>query len=308
MRARTTPLAAALLAVALALVVVAPAGASFPGRNGLIAVAADSDSVSDTIYVGRVAGHGLRALPSPCPPGPADPPWDTCFVDAPAWSPDGARIAFSVIRGTSPQLWIVNADGSDLHRVPGASGFRPAWSPDGQRLAFSVDARDEQDCPFRDLYTVNADGSGLTLLTSHADNADWSVRGEIAFERERAYWTSGDGAECALRASVFVMRQGGEPRRVAVNSGSPSWAPGGRTIAYVSSGGIRRKRVGADGAGRLLRKHGSYELAWSPDGRFILFRRSNRLRMMDARTGKRRPITFDAPGIDFSAAWQPLPR
>src|SRR6185295_4156455 len=43
MRARTTPLAAALLAVALALVVVAPAGASFPGRNGLIAVAADSD-------------------------------------------------------------------------------------------------------------------------------------------------------------------------------------------------------------------------------------------------------------------------
>jgi TolB protein len=303
MRART-----AFLALVLVLVTAAPATASFPGRNGLLAVAANGDSTSDTIYVGRPDGGGMRALPSPCPPGPPQPPWDTCFVDAPSWSPDGTRLAFSSIRGTVPQLWIVNADGTGLHQVPGVNGFRPAWSPDGQRLAFSVDARDEQDCLFRDLYTVNADGSGLSLLTRRADNPDWSVRGEIAFERERAYWTSGDGAECALRASVFVMRQGGEPRRVAVNSGSPNWAPGGRTIAYVSRGGIRRKRVGADGAGRLLRRHGSYELAWSPDGRFILFRRSNRLGMMDARTGKRRPIAFDAPGIDFSVDWQPLPR
>lgn len=303
MRART-----AFLALVLALVTAAPAAASFPGRNGLLAVAANADSTSDTIYVGRPDGRGFRSLPSPCPAGPWDPPWDSCFVDAPAWSPDGTRLAFTSIRRSEPQTWIVNANGTGLHRVPGANGFRPAWSPDGQRLAFSVDARDEQDCLFRDLYTVNADGSGLTLLTRRADNPDWSVRGEIAFERERAYWTGGDGSECALRASVFVMRQGGEPRRVAVNSGSPNWAPGGRTIAYVSRGGIRRKRVGADGAGRLLRRHGSYELAWSPDGRFILFRRSNRLGMMDARTGKRRPIAFDAPGIDFSVDWQPLPR
>lgn len=299
MRAR-----AVLLSLALVLVLAPPATATFPGRNGLLAVAADTDSSSDTLYVGRLGGGDLRALPSPCPPGPPDPPWDTCVVDAPAWSPDGTRLAFSSIRGSEAQLWIVDADGSDLHRLPAVNGFRPAWSPNGQRLVFSVDARDAQGCLFRDLYTVNADGSGLSLLTRRADNPDWSVRGEIAFERERGYWTSGDGSECALLASVFVMRPGGEPRRVAMNSGSPSWAPGGRTIAYVSRGGIRRKRIGADGPGRLLRGHGAYELAWSPDGRFIVHRRSNRLGMMDARTGHRRPIGFDAPGIDFSVSWQ----
>jgi hypothetical protein len=299
---------AALLSLVLVLVLAPPAMGTFPGRNGLLAVAANSDSSSDTIYVGRLGGGGLRALPSPCPPGPPDPPWDTCFVDAPAWSPDGTRLAFNSIRRSDPQIWIVNADGSDLHEVPGAKGFRPVWSPDGQRLAFSVDATDEQGCPFRDLYTVNADGSGLALLTRRADNPDWSIRGEIAFERERGYWTSGDAAECALRASIAVMRPGEEPRRVALNSGSPSWAPGGRTIAYVSRGGTRRKRIGAAGSGRLLRTHGSYELAWSPDGRFILFRRSNTLGMMDARTGKPRRLGFDAPGIDFSVDWQPLPR
>ena len=298
---------AALVSLALVLVLAPPAAATFPGRNGEIAVAGDYDSSSDTIWLGGVR-RGLRALPSPCPPGPWDPPWDSCHVDAPDWSPDGTRLAFNSIRRSEPQIWIVNADGSGLHEVPGAHGFRPVWSPDGRRLAFSVDAPDEQGCRFRDLYTVNADGSGLTLLTRRADNPDWSVGGEIAFERERGYWTSGDGADCALLASIAVMRPGGEPRRVAANSGSPSWAPGGRTIAYVSRGGIRRKRIDADGSGRLLRTHGSYELAWSPDGRFILFRRSNTLGMMDARTGKPRRLGFDAPGIDFSASWQPLQR
>lgn len=302
MRART-----AFLALALVLIVAAPAGASFPGRNGLIAVAADSDSVSDTIYVGRVDAQGMRALPSPCPPGPADPPWDTCFVDAPAWSPDGARVAFSVVRGTSPQLWIVNADGSDLHQVPGVTGFRPAWSPDGQRLAFSVDAWDAQECHFRDLYTVNVDGSDATLLTRRADNPDWSVRGEIVFERMHEYWTSGDGAECEPRSSIAVMRPGERSRRVAAG-GSPGWAPGGRTIAYLSRAGLRRKRIGAQGPGRLLRAKGAYELTWSPDGRLIVYRRSLRLKLIGARRGHARPISFDAPGIDFSVAWQPLPR
>ena len=90
MRAR-----AVLLSLALVLVLAPPATATFPGRNGLLAVAADADSSSDTLYVGRLGGGGLRALPSPCPPGPPDPLWDTCVVDAPAWSADGTRLAFS---------------------------------------------------------------------------------------------------------------------------------------------------------------------------------------------------------------------
>jgi hypothetical protein len=39
--------------------------------------------------------------------------------------------------------------------------LQPVWSPDGQKIAFGRNADDEQ----RDLYTVNADGSGLFQVT-----------------------------------------------------------------------------------------------------------------------------------------------
>jgi len=111
----------------------------------------------------------------------------------------------------------------------------------------------------------------------------------------------------AGRGPRSVLRPGEKPRRVASGAG-PHWAPGGRTIAYLSRGGLRRKRIGTDGPGRVLRTPGGYELAWSPDGRFIVFRRSLRLRLIGSRHGHRLPIAFDAPGIDFSVDWQPRPR
>jgi hypothetical protein len=298
---------AALISLALMLVLAPPAMATFPGGNGLLAVDADAGPSSDRIYVGQLGGGGLRALPSPCPPGPPDPAWDTCSVGAPVWSPDGARLAFTSIRSSKPQTWIVNADGSDLHQVPNAAGYSPAWSPDGTRLAFSVDAWDNQECHFRDLYTVNVDGSGLSLLTHHGDNPDWSVHGQIVYERLREYWTNDDASECEPQASLAVIRPGGQPRRVGRGM-APSWAPNGRAIAYSFRGGIWRKRIAAEGRGRRLLKTGAYEVAWSPNGRLIAYRRSLRLKLMGARRGLPRPIAFDAPGIDFSVDWQPLPR
>ncbi|MEA2332766.1 MAG: eukaryotic-like serine/threonine-protein kinase [Thermoleophilaceae bacterium] len=299
---------AVLLAVLLMVVLAPPAAASFPGRNGLIAVSGDGDTDHDTIWVGRADGSGLRALPSPCPPGPIDV-LDRCFADAPAWSPDGTRLAFTVIRGSTPQLWVVNADGSGLREVPGAHGYSPAWSPSGERLVFSVDAPDARECHFRDLYTVAADGTGLALLVRRGDDPDWSSRGEIAYERQRVHWTGGPASECEPVHSLAVLRPGGAPRRVAAGS-DPSWAPGGRAIAFVSTGGVRRKQVGASGPGRRLVRRGLllYEPGWSPDGRLIVYRRGGRLRLTAASRGRVLPLGFDAPGLDFSSSWQPLPR
>jgi WD40 repeat protein len=106
------------------------------------------------------------------------------------WSPQGNEIVFSRhltadVRGS---LWVVHADGSGLHEIDvhglacGGSVFDPTgfgchvprWSPDGLKIVFAANS------PARgsDIYTVNADGSGLTQLTHDGrgnDNPAWGT-------------------------------------------------------------------------------------------------------------------------------------
>lgn len=84
---------------------------------------------------------------------------DTWTNSDPAWSPDGARIAFATNRdaGGQPHIALIRPDGSGFARlVPGRS---PAWSPDGTRIVFAGGA----DAP--GLHVMNADGSGLVRIT-----------------------------------------------------------------------------------------------------------------------------------------------
>jgi TolB protein len=97
--------------------------------------------------------------------------------DDPAWSPDGTQIAFARYTtdfrvSNEHSLYLVNADGTNDHRVTFDATYdsRPRWSPDGSKLLFTRGGQ---------LYTVNADGSGLAQLQLGAGsntNADWGVR------------------------------------------------------------------------------------------------------------------------------------
>src|ERR671935_160992 len=112
------------------------------------------------------------------------------------WSPNGARLACEGFGQTDPSLngvyhssvWVVHFDGTGLHQLPiaGPCGgpfsdpstygcFNPVWSPDGRKIAFGRNQDDDQ----RDLYTVNADGSGLFQVTNTPDisefNGDWGI-------------------------------------------------------------------------------------------------------------------------------------
>jgi TolB protein len=59
---------------------------------------------------------------------------DPALEGAPAWSPDGAQIAF--LRRLPPnRVFVMNADGTDAHAVvAGGPQFAPAWQPRGDRL------------------------------------------------------------------------------------------------------------------------------------------------------------------------------
>jgi TolB protein len=97
-----------------------------------------------------------------------------------AWSPDGGRIAYRATDASGATVyWVMNADGSGDHPlpVPGEGDVRSAsWSSDGSRIVY--EGALIGDINARNLYVVNADGSGgAQPLTSNgkSENPAWRV-------------------------------------------------------------------------------------------------------------------------------------
>ena len=101
-------------------------------------------------------------------------------IDA-TWSPDGSMIAFASSRTGQRQLYVMNANGSDVRQVTDLNnmGGRSTWSPDSTRLAFYRGPAGDHD-----IYVINIDGTDLHRLTHGGDNLgpSWSPDGNwIAF-------------------------------------------------------------------------------------------------------------------------------
>ena len=91
---------------------------------------------------------------------------ETASVEEPAVSPDGSRIAFVSARDGNPEIYTMNADGSEWRRLtsdPGADG-RPAFTADGQFVVFHATRANKR----QQLYIVNVDGTGVRALSDSA--------------------------------------------------------------------------------------------------------------------------------------------
>lgn len=117
-------------------------------RLGGLALSPDGTRAACTVTQPDVAGNAMRAgiwlLPVH---GGGQPRRLTTCGDkdgAPAWSPDGTRLAFTARRrhagglDASPQLYVIEADGGEARRVsdfaPGVEAFR--WTADGRGVVF----------------------------------------------------------------------------------------------------------------------------------------------------------------------------
>jgi Tol biopolymer transport system component len=244
-------------------------------------------------------------------------------VDAPAWSSDGRRIAFSATpsTGSVPNLYVMNADGSGQRRVTkepihvwGAS-----WSPEGQWLAFASGVQGNPG-NFK-IYVVNVDGSGQRQLTRGWPDQDpaWSPAGQrIAFLSYRDEQPTGGRRWQKL---LNVMNADGSEQqrltRLSNRDGSFSWSPDGRRIAFVSDrdGNDEVYVMNADGSGQrnLTRNPGrDGHPVWSPDGRTIGFvsdRGGNRdIYVMNTDGSRQRNLTSDFGHQAFGIAWMPTPK
>jgi Tol biopolymer transport system component len=101
--------------------------------------------------------------------------------DAPAWAPDGIRIAFAGTQlGAGVYLTTAAGQVVPLARPPGntvGDVIAPTWSPDGTKIAIGG----TWDTPF-DIFLINADGSGIVQLThdGKAGVPDWQPVAESA--------------------------------------------------------------------------------------------------------------------------------
>ncbi|MEO7119346.1 MAG: hypothetical protein ABIZ34_10285 [Candidatus Limnocylindrales bacterium] len=133
----------------------------------------------DELWVSPVSGSpGVRIVRTAATPN--------VTYDGQVWSPAGDQIAFveSVIeasgRAVDTSIWLVKADGSELHQLVTASpGTSISWSPDGRWLTY---VQDSETGP--QLVALAADGSveGLVGAATAPGRSWWSPDGKyLAF-------------------------------------------------------------------------------------------------------------------------------
>ncbi|MDP1794852.1 MAG: hypothetical protein Q8K63_12035 [Acidimicrobiales bacterium] len=111
------------------------------------------------LYVMRSDGSNVRRLGTAVNSG------------APAFSPDGTKIAFASDRDGNFEVYVMTSEGEEETRITTTAGedTDPTWSPDGSRIAFRS-ARNGGG-----IYSMKPDGTDVRLVVSGAaSQPSWS--------------------------------------------------------------------------------------------------------------------------------------
>jgi eukaryotic-like serine/threonine-protein kinase len=238
----------------------------------------------------------------------------------PAWSPDGARLAFDARWGGPRRIWVADARGRNSRQITADSNDAVAhagarWSPDGARLVFRRMEKTKWD-----IAVANLSSSSVVWLT---DDIVTDMDPAWASDGRSVYFASARGGGLNLwRMPVAASGTAtGPAEQLTTGAGDdvqPAPSPEGNRIAFTVLGinsDIWRLPVSPQ-TGRIT---GSPQLvagttrvesrgAWSPNGRAIAFNSDRRgdmnLWVRSLADGSERLLTH-GPGGDYQPNWSP---
>jgi Tol biopolymer transport system component len=96
------------------------------------------------------------------------------YDSAPNWSPDGSQIAFQSDQDGDMEIYVMNADGTDVRQLTQNTlhDEGPVWAPDGTRVAYTSGA----DNLNGDVWVMDADGTNQQQLMAQLgrdESPDW---------------------------------------------------------------------------------------------------------------------------------------
>jgi TolB protein len=239
-------------------------------------------NVQPDLYMKSLDGVAVTQLTS-------DPESDV----QPAFSPDGARVAFASNRSGNWDIWTVSvAGGPPVQITDGpADELHPSWSPDGTSLVYcSLPSHGGQ----WELWITSAQAGSPRRFIGYGLFPDWSpTKDVILFQRARgrgSHWFS-------VWTLTLIDGEPRYPTELAAAPGEammlPSWSPDGHHIAFTGASMVPVDSAGvglpdrlaladiwvmdADGRGKVRLTDGhtsNYSPVFGPDGH--LFFTSNR--------------------------------